>query len=290
MPVTALMNMNGGTGKTTLSLLTALGFVEQDATVAIIVTDRDSPIFRWQVIPGRPETVNVVERARKMLLRDQVNELLKRYAYIIIDCKTGATDDMEEAAVLSDLVLIPVECIAMEKEGVERTFALVRGLRRRDGSVPEFATVFNRITTDTAVDCQRHHGVPTLPSLALDAMVPQQEAYRYLFEYGGPLSELANHGVRHLKVALEAVRALVNEIDLRIKRQEQQQIMKIFHLDPRRKPEFWTGRSGQLNLKLARRTEDNFRAFADRHGWSLAETFEQAVALLLVSENKKHNL
>ena len=41
-----------------------------------------------------------------------------------------------------------------------------------------------------------------------------------------------------------------------------------------------TGRNAQLNLKARPETIALFSAIADRHGWTLAETFEKAVVLL----------
>lgn len=288
MSVIALMNMNGGTGKTTLALLAGTAFVERHTPVAIILSDRDSPIFRWHALPGRPETVEVVQRAGKMLLQDQINKLRDRFSYIIIDCETAAIGDMEEAASLSDLILIPVNRMAMEKEGVERTLALVRSLRRSDGRALEFAAVFNRSRTDKAVSRLRQHDGATLPGMVLNTIVPQREAYRYLFEYGGALPELANYGVRHLDVAVEAVRSLVNEIIMRLTLQKQQQTTKIALPETRREDRYWTARSMQLNLRVSPRADSDFRAIAERYGWSQAETFERAIALLLADKHKDY--
>lgn len=41
-----------------------------------------------------------------------------------------------------------------------------------------------------------------------------------------------------------------------------------------------TGRNAQFNLKVKPETIDAFCALADRQGWGLGETLEQAVALL----------
>lgn len=41
-----------------------------------------------------------------------------------------------------------------------------------------------------------------------------------------------------------------------------------------------TGRNVQFNLKASPETLDQFRTIKDRKGWSLAETFEKAVAAL----------
>lgn len=48
-----------------------------------------------------------------------------------------------------------------------------------------------------------------------------------------------------------------------------------------------TGRSAQFNLKARPETIDAFTAVADAQGWSLAETFEYATALLEKTYGRK---
>lgn len=70
-------------------------------------------------------------------------------------------------------------------------------------------------------------------------------------------------------ISIEAVKAVSEAADFRSRDPA-----------PHRQRRYKTGRNQQLNIKATAETVALFGALADRNGWSMAETLEQALAAL----------
>lgn len=75
-------------------------------------------------------------------------------------------------------------------------------------------------------------------------------------------------------IPIEAVKAVSESADFRSR-----------DPGPSRQRRYKTGRNQQLNIKATAETVALFGALADRNGWSMAETLEQALAALQKLQN-----
>lgn len=110
MSVIAVMNLKGGVGKTTLSILLAHELAERtNGQVLLADCDPQSSAFAWSSWGQTKESKEaVVVQSTKKLSKKQVNELKAKFGTIVIDCPPALSDQCLLAAVVADAAIIPV--------------------------------------------------------------------------------------------------------------------------------------------------------------------------------------
>lgn len=99
-----------------------------------------------------------------------------------------------------------------------------------------------------------------------------------VFKKGGTDFDLSDfqpkEGVRSPAIPMEAIKAVSEAADFRSR-----------DPGPNRPRRYKTGRNQQLNIKATAETIALFGMLADKNGWSMAETLEQALAALQKLQN-----
>ena len=126
MPVIAIVNQKGGTGKTTLSTNLAWAFSE-NARVLLLDADPQGSAQDWADSRRQPLLSLAVQRAEPGRLIQTVRSLASEYDWVIIDGPPGITRTSADAVRAADLVLVPAKASPFD---VWR----VGGLGHRDGS------------------------------------------------------------------------------------------------------------------------------------------------------------
>lgn len=109
MPVISVLNLKGGSGKTTVSTNLSVAFAEKGKKVMLIDTDKQGSSLQW--MGQRPDDkikVNIISITDPGALRKQISDFRKMFDLIVID---GAphVDVMASATIaLSDLIILPV--------------------------------------------------------------------------------------------------------------------------------------------------------------------------------------
>jgi len=109
--IVALLNQNGGVGKTTLSLHLAGEWAQRGQRVTVIDADPQGSALDWSQQRTRenlPRLFGVVGLARDTLHRE-APELARDVDHVIIDGPPRVAGLMRSALLAADLVLIPVQ-------------------------------------------------------------------------------------------------------------------------------------------------------------------------------------
>ena len=108
MPVVAIINQKGGTGKTTLATNLACALADKDQ-VLLLDADPQASAQDWYDSRGQPLDNLQVKAVEDKALIQQVRVLRGGYDWVIIDGPPGINRISAEAVRAADLVLIPAK-------------------------------------------------------------------------------------------------------------------------------------------------------------------------------------
>ena len=136
MPVVAIVNQKGGTGKTTLSINLASAFAEVHPTL-LVDADPQGSALDWADSRATPQ-MNLdacgVEPSR--LLRD-VRNLAPRYTWIVIDGPPGIGRVSADAVRAADVVLIPTKPSPFDVWAASDIVDAIKARQETTGGIPK---------------------------------------------------------------------------------------------------------------------------------------------------------
>ena len=168
MPVIAIVNQKGGTGKTTLSINLARAFAE---TATVMLLDADSQGSAQDWADSQPQQlINLDVRAAEpgRLLQD-VRLLASQYSWVIIDGPPGITRTSADAVRAADVVLIPAKASPFDVWAASDIVAAVKARQETAEGKPLAAFVITMTRPRTRLgrqidDALAEYGLPTLQS------------------------------------------------------------------------------------------------------------------------------
>ena len=168
MPVIAIVNQKGGTGKTTLSTNLACAFAE---TSPVLLLDADSQGSAQDWADNRTQALmNLdVQGADPGRLIQNVRLLAPKYAWVIIDGPPGISRTSADAVRAADMVLIPAKASPFDVWAASDIVAAVKARQETTGGVPIAAFVITMTRSRTRLgrqinDALGEYGLPTLQS------------------------------------------------------------------------------------------------------------------------------
>ena len=172
MPVIAIVNQKGGTGKTTLSTNLACAFAS-DAAVLLLDADAQGSSQDWADSQGQPRpNLQVISADPGRLLQD-ARRMTSQYDWVIIDGPSGISGTTADAIRAADLVLIPSKPSPFDVWAASDIAAAVQARQESSGGVPKAAFVITMAKTRTLLGRQieaalQEYGLPALVSRTTD--------------------------------------------------------------------------------------------------------------------------
>ena len=185
MPVVAIVNQKGGTGKTTLA--TNLAWVlAENANVLLLDADPQASSQNWGANDDpAPTTLTVKGAAAGDLLR-LVRSMTSDYDWVIIDGPPGMTKTTADAVRAADVVLIPAKPSPLDVWAAADIVTAVLARQKAAKGVPKAAFVITMTQPRTRLGqkhrrCAQRDGHPRAPSTDHPARgVPQCHQRRQL--------------------------------------------------------------------------------------------------------------
>lgn len=227
MPVIAFVSSKGGVGKTTSSLLTALGLAsgpEEDGSrprrVVMIDADPNLPLVRWSGLSQERPPITVLpaptdEALVAMLRKARFGDVRGAPDWILIDTEGGARRAMHTAIRLADFVITPSGPSTIEAVEALKVVGYVREAARTLKRPIPYACALTRIpaavrprSVKMVVDQLRAAEVPLVPTPLIE-----KEAFRALFSEGGSLDALDPKLVAGIPAAKANLRLFASDIE-----------------------------------------------------------------------------
>lgn len=222
MPVIALANPKGGTGKSTCALVLGTTLAGQGASVTVIDCDPNRPIVSWRK-GDSASTIEVVGDATESNILAQLDFYRTRRQFVIVDLEGTASRLTSRALSRAQLVVIPIQASAIDAEQAARAICLVREEEQSFERHIPHRIAFTRTNPQIASRLERaiiaelnEADVPTFKS-----HLHERAAYKAMFYFKRTLHELDPAAVNGLEQAKEnAARFAAELVEIMIERKE----------------------------------------------------------------------
>lgn len=212
MPIIAVSNPKGGTGKSTVSLVLGTTLAHHGATVSIFDCDPNKHLVAWEHGPTR-NGINVIGHASSSDIARMLKAEAAQRQFVIADLEGTASLLVASAILAADLVIIPTQGSAMDAAQARRAISFIEDQAAVVGprayrvlftrTKPGFATRDERVIRETLVGA----GVPLFRT-----DLAERAAYRSMFTFRQSLEELDPAAVNGVDKAIENAEVLANEI------------------------------------------------------------------------------
>ena len=180
MPVIAIVNQKGGTGKTTLSTNLAWALAA-NSSVLLLDADAQGSAQDWADSRSQPSLNLTVKGAEPSRLLQGVRSLATDYDWVIIDGPPGITKTSADAVRAADLVLIPAKASPFDVWAAADIVEAVKARQKTTKGVPKAAFVITMTRPRTRLGRQidaalAEYGLPTLQARTTERVSYPQAA------------------------------------------------------------------------------------------------------------------
>ena len=211
MPVIAVVNQKGGTGKTTIATSVACAFAEI-FQVLLLDADGQSSALDWADSRAQPLLSLEVRGVDPGQLLQDVRLLGPRYHWVIIDGPPGITRTNADAVRAADLVLIPVKPGPFDVWAVSDIVAAVKARQETAAGLPKAAFVITMSKTRSRLSQQIEAALDEYGLPVLQARTTDRVAYPQAITEGKSVLEGRDRTARNEIIALhDEIERLINE-------------------------------------------------------------------------------
>lgn len=206
MSVISIANPKGGSGKTTAAILLAGEFAHAGASVSIIDADPLQWSYRWSMMSGLPDNIDVIGGVAEDAIIDTAREADETSDVVIIDHEGTANEGMLAAAEISDLVVIPVtpdaSTATMARDLAEKLYAHAEEIGRENPLeirvlLSRFGAAFRSRNEKRVIAMIDSASLETLPTELIT-----RSAFEGLLFSGGGIREMMPSQVNGLRRAI----------------------------------------------------------------------------------------
>jgi chromosome partitioning protein len=202
--IIAVLNMKGGSGKSTVATNLARG-LQDHGSVCIVDADPQGTALRWDnANPDDADLPGVF--AASMPLDERIPQLASGWGYVVVDGAAKAKDRTRQSVQAADVVLVPVRPSGADLWASEWLVGVIRNRQRMTGGVPAAAFVISQqiVGTNLAGEIGDVLGEYDLP--VLGGRTSQRVAYAEALSVGSTVLDMEPNS----KAAAE-VRTLTEE-------------------------------------------------------------------------------
>jgi chromosome partitioning protein len=137
--IVSIVSLKGGVGKTTTTLYLAQSAFEAGRHPHVLDADEEASALSWAALAeerGQPLPFPVV-RAEKNTMAKQARALETNDAVVIIDTPPNNREALSLAAMVSDIVVVPVSPSGVDVDRLVNTLALLSNVEAARGSMTQ---------------------------------------------------------------------------------------------------------------------------------------------------------
>ena len=176
MPVVAIVNQKGGTGKTTLATNLAWALAEK-ASVLLLDADAQASVQNWAAGDAPLPPNLTVHGTGPADLLQVVRTMATDYDWTIIDGPPGITRTSADAVRAADVVLIPAQPSPLDVWAASEIVAAVQARQQANNGRPRAAFVITMTQPRTRLSRQIDDALDELGIPVLEARTTRRVAY-----------------------------------------------------------------------------------------------------------------
>ena len=151
--ILSVTTTKGGAGKTTIAINLAVAFAHKGYDVCIIDADEGQhSALDWSEYREEDLHIPVMKVATKSLIKEVRNNFSTRFEVIIIDGRPTSGGSTNQAAMASDIALIPIKQSSIDLEAFKKylpKFKAVKDLKEDIGGRVEGYVILNDLTPNS---------------------------------------------------------------------------------------------------------------------------------------------
>ncbi|HKW93968.1 MAG TPA: ParA family protein [Methylomirabilota bacterium] len=167
-----MVNLKGGTGKTTTSVFLATGLQRAGEPVLLVDADPQGSALSWSAADGFP--VVTVAMPQPVLHR-QIPALARAYRHVVMDCPPADEAIVRSALLAADIVVMPMAPSMLDLDRLRPTLALLAAVAPQNE--PPFYALLTRVRARTRMSSAARTWLGALEVPVLVAEVPLRETY-----------------------------------------------------------------------------------------------------------------
>ena len=207
MPIIAVLNEKGGSGKTTISTNLARGFQLKGHQILLVDSDPQGSARDWYAAAGEDNNLPPVVGLDRPALFKELPTLSKNTDWVIIDGAPQLEDIAVAAIKVADLILIPVQPSPYDVWAAESLVELVKARQEiMDGRLKAAFVVSRQIVGSKLArevrDALEDYGLPIMKSLTSQRVIYANSATN-----GSTVLDTEPDGA-----AAKEIRALIEEV------------------------------------------------------------------------------
>ena len=213
MPTIVFASPKGGAGKSTSAVLLATELAGQRASVTIIDADPNRPVSRWSKLPGKPDKLTVISDVNEDTVIEAIETAAQKSQFVIVDLEGTASMTVAYAMSRADLVIIPTQGSQLDAAEAVKAIRLVKSQEKAFSRPIPAAILFTR--TSPAIRPRTLQSIETEFTQSgikvFGTQIHEREAYRAIFSFGGPVSDLDRGQANNVPAAIVNARAFAAE-------------------------------------------------------------------------------
>lgn len=194
VPIIAVLNPKGGSGKTTLTTNLARALHEKGEKVLIVDSDPQGSARDWHAADdNNPLSLIALDRANAI---KSLTDVAKTYGFVLIDGAAKLEDMIAASIKVADIVLIPVTPSPYDLWAATDLVDFIKARQAVTDGVPRAAFIISRAISGTRlggeiVAALEEHGLPVF-----ETTVVQRQIYPQSASEGGTVFDAKNFDAR----------------------------------------------------------------------------------------------
>jgi chromosome partitioning protein len=169
----AVLNLKGGTGKTTSSVFLAAGFTRAGARTLLVDADPQGSALAWS---GLVEDWPIPTLALPQpVLHRQLPQLGRDYEHVVVDCPPAHEAIVRSALLVADLVVMPMAPSMMDLDRLRPTLTLLADVAPQNE--PTFWALLTRVRSGTTLSSAAREWLTANEVPVLEAEIPLREVF-----------------------------------------------------------------------------------------------------------------
>jgi chromosome partitioning protein len=204
--VMAIINQQGGAGKTTLAMNLAAGLSRRGETIVIDLDPQGSSL-QWASSGSKPFPATVKQIGGKWDART-LHQNYRAYQHMVLDCPPSVDSHASVQALRAcDVALIPVLPSPIDLWASLRLPQEVEEARKVNANLKAFL-VINQIEPKSAISAAMHEALAEFGMPVLRATLRRRAAYRAAALEGVSVFQMGSRGAP----AADEIEAIINEV------------------------------------------------------------------------------
>ena len=211
--IVAVLNMKGGTGKSTIATNLARG-LQEEGSVCIVDADPQGTALRWD--NAKPEDADMPPVVSVSLpLNERIPAVAEGWDFAVVDGAAKAKDRTRQCVEVADAVLIPIRPSGADLWASEWLVSVVKGRRRQTGT-PGAAFVVSQAVVGTNLAGEIEGVLERYELPVLDGRTSHRIAYTEALSVGSTVldTDPSSKAAAEVRQITSETLDLLNEADM----------------------------------------------------------------------------